>query len=100
MGRPGDTLYKPTIVPEERGLEAGIDPSSIKCESDVGMFAARWVKEEDKDINFIPSFNSMHMCRNFDDVLEWVSSHQRDKTRTPEIRDDDVVLTDPRDAYI
>ncbi|KAK4495420.1 hypothetical protein PRZ48_013751 [Zasmidium cellare] len=153
----GLDLKYTSLVPEERGLVAGIDPSSIKvnaslgggyittnmirqtlpwnvdyyksrkvgpwekidwiarahidhcldmvrqqiqCDSDVGMLAARWVKEEGEAVNFIPEFSTTHMCRNYDDVLE-VSRHgdvkQLEYVLTPAIRDSDVVLTDPRD---
>ncbi|KAF2163038.1 hypothetical protein M409DRAFT_26484 [Zasmidium cellare ATCC 36951] len=152
-----------SIVPEERGPEAGIDPSSIKvnaslgggyittvrvihqlhclnmvrqalswnvdyyrsrkvepwnkvdwvarahvdhcldmvrqqiqCDSDVGMLATRWVQEEGEAINFIPEFSTTKVCKNYDDVLEWVVSHERDLSLTPAIRDGDVVLSDPR----
>lgn len=45
----------------------------LMCDADVGVFNYNWVKGRSRPY---PNFNTMHKCRNFDDVLTWAKSHQ------------------------
>ncbi|MCJ1313511.1 hypothetical protein MMC25_007190 [Agyrium rufum] len=146
--------FRTAVVPENRGLEAGLDPSAVKarksqgggyltnvenmirqtlpwnvdyyrdrgagvyensepivelhvvhcldiirqqlqCSSDVGMFGQRWIRRKGKDMNVFPIFDTVHKCRNFNDVLAWAKEHKAPDGLVAEVRNDDVIL----DAY-
>ena len=46
-------------------------------------------------MNVFPSFDTVHKCRNFNDILDWVREHQAVDGLVAEVRDDDIIL----DAY-
>ena len=43
------------------------------CDADVGIFTYNWVKGRSRPS---PNFNTMHKCRNFDNILAWGQAHQ------------------------
>jgi len=45
------------------------------CDADVGLIPMYWVKHHDHPW---PDFNTVHQCRNFDDVLQWAIENQVD----------------------
>ena len=45
------------------------------CDGDVGLIPMYWVKHHDHPW---PDFSTMHQCRNFSAILEWVREHQVD----------------------
>jgi hypothetical protein len=47
----------------------------LMCDADVGLIQMFWVKHHDHPW---PDFNTVHKCRNFDAVLEWVIENQVD----------------------
>lgn len=67
----------------------------LMCSSDVGMFGQRWIQREGKELNVFPIFDTVHKCRNFDDILDWAKRNQAPDEAKAELRDTDVVL----DAY-
>jgi hypothetical protein len=42
--------------------------------------------------NSVPIFDTIHKCRNFDDVLIWAKEHQEQDGLVAEVRGDDVIL--------
>jgi len=67
----------------------------LQCSSDVGMFGQRWIQRKGKDMNVFPIFDTIHKCRNFNDILTWAKKHQARDGLVAEVRDDDVIP----DAY-
>ncbi|MCJ1451359.1 hypothetical protein MMC28_001695 [Mycoblastus sanguinarius] len=66
----------------------------LMCDADVGVITYNWVKNHS---NPYPNFNTLHKCRNFDDVLAWGKSHQASKPHTTSgavERTDDAVEMD------
>lgn len=61
----------------------------IMCDADVGLIPQLWIR--DRSIPW-PVFSTVHQCRDFDAVLDWVDEHQ---VRVPEGFD----LVKPKDAY-
>jgi hypothetical protein len=59
------------------------------------MFGQRWIQRKGKDLNVFPIFDTVHECRNFNDILTWTKEHQATDGLAAEVRDDDVIL----DAY-
>lgn len=64
----------------------------LQCSSDVGTFGQRWIQRKDRPLNVFPIFDTIHTCRNFDDILEWARDHQAFEGAIAEVRDTDVVL--------
>ena len=48
------------------------------CDGDVGILTFDWVKNHSRPY---PNFNTLHKCRNFDDILEWGRAHQVPRLR-------------------
>lgn len=45
----------------------------IMCNTDINLIPAQWVHGRDHPY---PNFNTKHVCRNFDDILQWSIEHQ------------------------
>ena len=43
------------------------------CDADVGIITYNWVKDHDL---YYPNFNTVHKCRNFEDIYDWAIAHQ------------------------
>ena len=50
----------------------------LMCDADVGVITYNWVK---KYPNYYPSFNTIHKCRHFEEVLAWGKALQAPKPR-------------------
>jgi hypothetical protein len=65
----------------------------IMCQPDTGVFGQYWVKELNG--TFV-DFNTVHKCKNFEEIRDWVVQHQVSKeflaTAQMEEREDDVWL--------
>lgn len=64
----------------------------LQCSSDVGTFGQRWIQRKGKDLNVFPIFDTVHMCRNFDDILDWARDHQSFDGALAEVRETDVIM--------
>lgn len=50
----------------------------LMCDADVGVLTYNWVKNHSGPY---PNFNTLHKCRNFDNVLAWGRAHQAPRPR-------------------
>lgn len=64
----------------------------LQCSSDVGTFGQRWIQRKDRDLNVFPIFDTLHSCRNFDDILKWAKNNQAFDGAIAEVRKSDVIL--------
>ena len=64
----------------------------LQSSSDLGLFGQRWVQRPGKDLNVFPIFDTVHKCRNFDDIVNWVKENQAPDGLVAEVRNDDIVL--------
>ncbi|OJD11651.1 hypothetical protein AJ78_07621 [Emergomyces pasteurianus Ep9510] len=61
----------------------------IMCTADVGVFGQWWVD----GVGPFVDFNTVHKCRNFDDIRKWAEKHQSSReTDKPRKRPGDVIL--------
>lgn len=60
----------------------------LMCDADVGVYTYNWVKRHSGPY---PNFNTLHKCRNFEDVLAWGRAHQAPRPRSGNV-------TKPADA--
>ncbi|PGH07164.1 hypothetical protein GX51_01951 [Blastomyces parvus] len=62
----------------------------IMCTADVGVFGQWWVE----GVGAFVDFNTVHKCRNFEEIRKWAEQHQMSPKDKVEKRPGDVVLPD------
>ncbi|PGH37038.1 hypothetical protein GX50_00021 [[Emmonsia] crescens] len=63
----------------------------LMCTADIGVFGQWWVE----GVGPFVDFNTVHKCRNFEEIRKWAEKHQiSNETDKPQRRPGDVVLPD------